>query len=631
MAAIQHWFNASPVTLGVARLYIGCLLLFDLFRRWADLDVWYTNAGLMPNHTMLWKPQAILGYSLFYSVSELHEAQALCLVIGASYLLYLVGFKTKVMQVMALFFQVTLNCRVHYLTNGGDVAFSVLLLWSMFLPLGAWLSVDALLLKMKHSRVQLNADHTAELKIDSQKPELFGPLAPQFQWAFGAVLLQLAVIYFFNFVHKDTSGWSEGRVFHDVLHQDRIVTWLGHMVRPMVTPDLSKLFTQVALKTEMTLPIVLLLPLKSLWLRRVTVILGMSLHLGFAAFINVGIFSFAMIGFFMLLIPHEDMTRVIGWVSRKTTGATLYFDADCGVCTTSAKTLLCLQSTSTQPPAYIVKTNAAAPAEAGVTEEQVHDSVLWLTADKKQIWQAGVFAELAASMPLSRPFAWLLRLPIANTAYNAFAQRRHDFSAFCGLGTCGISRKPEPFALVSDVSLYAERQRKRAGLVLLAFVFVSFVIQTLAQNRAVPMSLKIQPVPKLVTWLVEYTHFYQGWGMFRDSPDSDQTVVVRARTVDGRLVDPLSERAARVSPMEQTFVPARLDHSEFFCDYISRITWDGAYHPPLRDWVLAYPQRTGNPKDQLVSFEVVSITDSTPKMGSQENTNIQQKVILTYP
>ena len=54
----RQYFTTSPVTLGIGRIALGLLVLGDVLRRWTDLDVWYTNAGLMPNHTMLWAPQA---------------------------------------------------------------------------------------------------------------------------------------------------------------------------------------------------------------------------------------------------------------------------------------------------------------------------------------------------------------------------------------------------------------------------------------------------------------------------------------------------------------------------------------------------------------------------------------------
>ena len=120
-------FWGSPVTFGVARVLLALLLLVDVLRRWPDLDVWYTNAGLMPNHTMLWAPQAKLGFSIFYGVSELHEARFFVGLIVLVYLGLLLGWKTKLMQLLALAAQLSLNCRIHYLTNGGDNALSVLL------------------------------------------------------------------------------------------------------------------------------------------------------------------------------------------------------------------------------------------------------------------------------------------------------------------------------------------------------------------------------------------------------------------------------------------------------------------------------------------------------------------------
>lgn len=299
----------SPVTLGLGRVALALLLLVDVLRRWTDLDVWYTNAGLMPNHTLLWSPaDRNVGFSIFYSVSELHEARFFVLLIVVIYLLLLVGYRTRLMQVLALIAHVSLNCRVHYVTNGGDSALSTLLLWTAFLPLGDWLSVDALRRKMRASRLLLDAQGNATLKVDPQHAEVFAPPAPRFEWIAGALVAQLAVIYFFNFIHKDGDGWAQGRVVLDVLHQDRIVTALGVMLRPHLTEGMSIVLTKAALFTEAGLPIVLLLPILPLpasmllWLRRLAVAAGMGLHLGFGAFINLGVFSPTMMCMWFFLV-----------------------------------------------------------------------------------------------------------------------------------------------------------------------------------------------------------------------------------------------------------------------------------------------------------------------------------------
>ncbi len=635
-AFARRLFFISPITLGLGRIALALLLLVDVLRRWTDLDVWYTNAGLMPNHTMLWAPQERLSFSIFFSVSQLHEARFFVLLIIGVYLSLLVGYRTRLMQVLALIAQVSLNARVHYLTNGGDSTLSALLLWTAFLPLGDWLSVDALRRKLRASRLVLGSDGTASLKIDPQHAALFEKPWPRFEWVAGALVAQLVVIYFFNWIHKDGPGWAEGRVVLDVLHQDRIVTALGVMVRPYLTETTSVVMTRAALFTEAGLPLLLLVPVLPLpapvllWVRRLTVLAGIGLHLGFTIFLNLGVFQPTMLCLWVFLIPAEDLTRLLGALRHTPKNATLYFDSDCGVCTSVSKALLCMQATSSQPPAFVIKGNETAVREQRVTMAQVEASALWVDGDGRQSWQGHVVAEVARTFAGLRPLAWTLRLGVAQQAYRAFAARRHLVSGFFGMGTCGITHAPEPFEVEPESARAVGRLRSRVAGAALMVVAAAFVIQVLVQNRAVPASIKPEQ-PFWVAWLVGYTHFYQGWGMFAESPRTDGTVVVRARTVDGRLVDPLSERASPRSPPGISAIEDRLDHDEFFCDYLSKIAFDPPYHAPLRDWVLAYPQRTGRSQDQIVSFDVVQLTDVSPWYGQTASTQRQERVVLHYP
>jgi predicted DCC family thiol-disulfide oxidoreductase YuxK len=397
-------------------------------------------------------------------------------------------------------------------------------------------------------------------------------------------------------------------------------------------PVVSQVLTWATLVVEAALPALLLFPVHSVWVRRLAVVLGLSLHVGFATFINLGVFSASMCCLWLLLVPHEDMTRVMNWLRKGTRGATLYFDSDCGVCGWFARALLCMQQTSVAlTPAFTIKGNEAAPRDVpGVTAEQVDASVLWLDDKGGQVWHSNAFAAVASTFPLARPFAWIFKLPFARRAYVAFAQRRHAVSAYFGLGACGLTKAPEPFDVFTDAAKARVRGLARARHGLLLYLFVIFVVQVLAQNRAVPQAIKPAP-PVWVEWPVEYLHFYQGWGMFAHSPLTDATVVVRAVTSDGRKVDPLSERASSRSPPCADVIIDRLDHDEFWCDYLSRIADDRAYQPPLREWVLAYPQRTGNPADAIRSFEVVQLTDVSPMPGETEPTQRAQRVVMTYP
>jgi hypothetical protein len=624
-AFARRVFFISPVTLGVCRVALALLLLVDVLRRWSDLDVWYTNSGLMPNHTMLWAPIERFGFSLFYSVSELHEARFFVLVIVVIYLLLLVGYRTRLMQVLALIAQVSLNCRVHYLLNGGDTTLSALLLWTAFLPLGDWLSVDAFLAKLRAARLVLDRTGAATLEVDPQQAERFTPPTPRFEWVAGALVAQLAVIYFFNCVHKDTDGWAEGRVILDVLHQDRVVTALGVLVRPYLTPAVSYVLTKATLVTEGGLPVLLLLPLLPvpgpflLWVRRFAVLSGFGLHLGFALFLNVGVFQPTMLCLWSFLIPGEDLTRLFERLRGPRERVTVVFDATCGACTAFVKAMSCLQASSTQP--------RLLRFEGRVRD---HEPMVSVQVGGRRLERAAALAEVLGRFVGLRPLAWLLRSPWAQRPFQAAAARRQQAAACFGFEPAEPARIGRPFEPVAPVRQTVEHLRARLAGAALMVVAAAFVLQVLVQNRAVPPALKPQQ-PFWVAWFVGYAHFYQGWGMFAVSPRTDGTVVVRARTVDGRLVDPLSERASPRSPPGLTAITDRLDHDEFFCDYLSKIGGDPPYHTPLRDWILAYPRRTGRPEDRIVSFEVVNVSDVSPWYGETVSTQTKEQLVFRYP
>jgi len=626
--------TTSPVTLGLGRILLGLLLIADAVRRWGDLDVWYTNAGLMPNHTMLWAPQARFHLSAFFSLSDLHEARFVLLLTLLVYAALMLGWRTRLMTFLAMLAHVSLDCRIHYLLNGGDFALACLLIWANFLPLGAWLSVDALIAKVKASRLVVGKDGVASLKLDPAAPAgLFEPPKELRVLAFACLVLQVAVIYFFNYVHKDGSGWFEGRVLYDVLHQDRIATWLAVQVRPLLTPEISLFGTRATQVIEAALPALLLAPVASAHARRLAIFLGLSLHLGFWVLMNLGVFSATMCLFWFFLLRHDDVLFLLRKALRpkEASAGTLYFDADCGICSLTARMLLCMQATSPFGGKFSIKANSVAVDEAKVPAERLDKEILWVDAAGAQRWGAKAMAAMLRTFPFCGPIAFVVEL-IGDGPYKKIAANRMHVSSFLGLGACGIARTPEPFDPIPPWRTWRSKQGERVTRALLAFTFVVFVCQVLAQNRAVPPAIKIVNRPFWVEWPVEYFHFGQGWRMFDESPRTDFTVVVRARTVDGRLVDPLSERASPDSPPGAGSIPGRLDHNQYFCDYLSKIADDARYHHPLRDWVLQYPQRTGNVNDAITSFQVVLVSDVSPAMGAPpQPTNTTERVFFQFP
>src|SRR4051812_6427490 len=82
----QRYLAVDPRSLGLARIYLGLLLLADLIRRVPDLSIWYTNDGLLPNHTLLWRPGARYQFSFFFAASWTGEVAILFALCGLVFL-----------------------------------------------------------------------------------------------------------------------------------------------------------------------------------------------------------------------------------------------------------------------------------------------------------------------------------------------------------------------------------------------------------------------------------------------------------------------------------------------------------------------------------------------------------------
>src|SRR3954462_15112650 len=147
---IRHvYLTADLRSLSAGRIVLALVLLRDLFGRWAELGIWYTNDRIIPNHTLLWRPSWDHVFSLFYLASYWYEALfgfVICLIV---YLGLLIGFRTKLAQVLAWICMLSLHGRTLLIDNGGDVVLGLLTTWTMFLPSGRAWSVDAVLARRR--------------------------------------------------------------------------------------------------------------------------------------------------------------------------------------------------------------------------------------------------------------------------------------------------------------------------------------------------------------------------------------------------------------------------------------------------------------------------------------------------
>ena len=292
--ARDRWLSIDLRTLGLFRIAFGICLIANLIDHTigGNLTTFFSNDGVLTNHFALFLPLQMREWSLLYAFSRPGEVAVAFTAIFAVYLLYTLGWHTRVMQVVALICFISIQNRNLLLQDGGSFTCSAIAVWTAFLPLGARFSIDAWLRRQRLLAHGGPAD----------------PGAPPRHVSFVclALLLQLAVIYGFNAANKSGATWRGGTAVHYILWLNSRNTWLAGPLRAHEPGWFSPLLTWGTLVFEWSAPFLALSPVWQRPLRRL-LILGMwCFHLGIASLMSLGPFAYAMITFSLLLLGADD-------------------------------------------------------------------------------------------------------------------------------------------------------------------------------------------------------------------------------------------------------------------------------------------------------------------------------------
>lgn len=287
---IDTYLSIDRRVLGAFRIAYGMVLLYDLARRAAVLELMYSNEGVLSNHYVMFRPQAEFQLSLLNAFSTPHEVGLAFALIGLVYLLYTLGLFTRLTKVLALVCLTSLNARNLFVEDGGVSTLIALGVWTLFLPVGDSLSLDALRVEASCSALR---ERVAWRRAAS---------TPAVSLAVLALCLQLVAIYWLNAAHKTGATWLDGEAVHYVLWQRRVVTDFGHWLAWHEPSWLSPVATYAALGVEWLLPVLALYPF-GVWPRVAAFALALGLHGGIALVMTLGPFSYAMLALVMLRLP----------------------------------------------------------------------------------------------------------------------------------------------------------------------------------------------------------------------------------------------------------------------------------------------------------------------------------------
>ena len=612
------WASADPRALGIFRIMLGLLCLWDVARRVPWIDLLYTNQGITPNHYSLFRPSAAHVFTLMHSFKTVGEVQ-LYFALTAFFLICMtVGYRTRLFQVLSAVMMLGLHGRNIITENGGDVVMNLWWVWTLWLPLGRRYSVDAVRASLRARREKGPVGLNTPLPRDT---------TPIWHFAVFAVIWQLVLIYVFNTLHKSGPTWRDGTALAWVYEQDRIVTSLGLFMKESMPLWVAKVMSWGTLVIEGTAPILLLSPIFTTWSRRITCTLLTMLHLGIYLLTDVGLFSPTMVvAYFILLTPPDFELAARGLKRLAGRPVRVFYDSDCGVCHLVARVLRRLDVLERFT--WVGRESEAAPptgwTEAQLAEAREHSLIV---DDGQHVWTGvrAVWRTLAA-LPLVRLVVWPMRLPGIRhgleAAYAAFARRRHRFSAWIGLGQCGLTAHGPD--LPEDLQIAPPTQARRAvgrAVVVLAHVpllvvFAATQSQALIENRWLNTRIHHQQ-PAWAAQIVQYGRLFQGWGMFApDAPTTDGYLVIDAELADGRRLDPQTGLPPDFGPADAH--KQRWD--QFWGSFSMRIA--SGRNAPLRDFFKDWLQRptqrlTFGPEDRIARFRVWWVGDRSPnpKLG----------------
>jgi hypothetical protein len=293
-ARLRTWadpvFGADLRSLGLFRIGLAAVLLWDLLDRSKSVAAHYTETGTIPSSLL---PLITNGakFSIHYWLSGHLWAQwALLAAAFAAGAALLLGWRTRWAAVASWYLLSSLQVRNPLISwEGADKLLCILLFWCVVAPVGARLSLDA--------------RRAARAGREPAASWLCTPATAIF-------VLQVFAIYFITGLAKTGQGWASGAALSYALRVDFFGGPLGPWARQF--DGLLALLSHATIVIERFGPFLLLVPFHTWILRLVLMAVFWGFHLGILILMGVGFFSPLSMVMWLPLLPRQVWDGIAG-------------------------------------------------------------------------------------------------------------------------------------------------------------------------------------------------------------------------------------------------------------------------------------------------------------------------------
>jgi hypothetical protein len=266
-ARAREIFAIDLRSLAALRVTVALVLLVDLALRARHLSALYTDAGILPREAMAGDfPDALLPVLHALGGSAVFEA-ALFAFAALCAALLLVGWHTRLSTFACWLLLDSLHRRNFMVLETADDILKLVLFWSLFLPLGARLSLDS---RRKGAAGQGSVSSPAS----------------------AALLLQVAFVYLASGWMKTGPEWTaDGTAISYALGHEYWARPLARFTREF--PEALSLLTPLVLWFERLAPLLLFSPLANARLRVLCVLAFWGFMFGLGSHIDLGLIPWA--------------------------------------------------------------------------------------------------------------------------------------------------------------------------------------------------------------------------------------------------------------------------------------------------------------------------------------------------
>ncbi len=292
------------------RISLGIYLLVDFLviglPFYASL---YTDAGVYPRWLLMSEyPHLTAKLSLL----AMNDYWLFHVLFVAAYITSLIaltlGWRTRLSTLLALVGFVSLDSRNLLIISGADQLTRLLLVWSLFLPLGRFFSVDAAL---------------SPERRDAPYPRL----------PFMAIKIQIAVIYLMSAINKLAgNSWLEGgavrrSLVNNMFSGQELSRWLVEHASFLLVP-----LTFGVLVFQFSFSLLIYSPWRRDLMRAIAIAGAFLMHFAFIFLLNVGTFPYICMAYLLLLAPDRWWHRLFAKRRARLSPVRIYYEPDCGFC-----------------------------------------------------------------------------------------------------------------------------------------------------------------------------------------------------------------------------------------------------------------------------------------------------------